>query len=99
MAGGLEEEPLDHGVAVVLRRGGEPALRVVPLGEVKDDGAGLPNREIAVVVVDERRGAPVRVVLGVRGGLVLALVEFEEDGVEGEPELLEHDGYFPVGGM
>ena len=47
-------------------------------------------------MVDDRRDAAVRVVLGVRGRLVLAALEVEVDGLVGQAELLEDDGDLPV---
>ena len=47
-------------------------------------------------MVDDRRDAAVGVVLGVLGGLVLALLEVEVDGLVGQAELLKDEGDLPV---
>ncbi len=98
MAGRLEEQPLDERVLVLPIRDREPLLLVVPVDEVQQDRARLPDHEVAVVVVDERRDASVRIVLGVLGCLVLALVEDEVDTFVGEAELFEDKCDFPVRG-
>lgn len=46
--------------------------RVVLADEVQDDGAGLPDGEVVVGVVDERRHAAVGVLVGVWRLLVFA---------------------------
>ena len=95
LAGRLEEEPLDEVVALLLVRDGDALLGVVLVDEVEDDRVGLPEREVAVVVVHERGDAPVRVEIRERRLLVLARGEVEVDGLVGQPELFEHEGDFP----
>lgn len=56
-----------------------------------------PDDEVGVRVVDQRRYAPVRIVRGVRGALLLVSVEVEVDGLVFETELAEHEGDFPAG--
>ena len=65
MAGRLEEEPLDEVVALLLVRDGDALLGVVLVDEVEDDRVGLPEREVAVVVVDDSWYPAIRVVLRV----------------------------------
>ena len=96
LSGGLEEEPLEEVELLALVDDAELALLVVALGEVIDDRGGLPDHEVAIAVVDERRDAPVGVVLCVLRCLLLALAEVEIDGLVGEAELLEHERDFPV---
>lgn len=47
-------------------------------------------------MIDERRDTPVRVVFGVLGLLLLALVQVEVDRLVQEAELLKDDGGLPV---
>ncbi len=89
LAGRLEKEPLDERVAVLLVRDGQPLLVVVAVDEVEHYRVRLPDHEVAVVVVDERGDAPVGAVLGELGGLLLALLEDEVDGLVREPELFQ----------
>lgn len=56
----------------------------------------VPEDEVAILVVDERGDASVRVVLRVLWGLVLALAKVEVNRVVGQAELLEHDGDLPA---
>ena len=65
----------------------------------REEGRGAPNREVAVLVVDERRNAPVRVVLGVRLGLLVALLEVEIHGLVAQAELFEHDCDLPAASL
>ena len=95
LAGRLEEEPLDEVVALLLVRDRDALLGVVLVDEVEDNRVGLPEREVAVVVVHERGDAPVRVEVRERRLLVLARGEVEVDGLVGQPELFEHEGDFP----
>ena len=92
----MEEEPLDQRVFLLVARHGQLLLGVVFVDEVEVDRVGLPDHEVAVVVVDERRDAPVGVVLGVLLILLLVLAEVEVDGAVVEAELLEDDDYLPV---
>ena len=59
-------------------------------------GACAPDREVVVLVVDERRDAAVGVVLGVLWRLVLALLEVEVDRLVSQAELLQDEGDLPV---
>ena len=96
MSRGLEEQPLDEGELVVAAVGKcKLLLRIVLVNEVEHDRVGLPDDKVAILVVDKGRDAAVRVVLGVRGLLVLGGVEVEVDGLVGEPELFEDDSDFP----
>ena len=99
LAGGLEEKPREQRVPLLVARHGQPLLGVVLVGEVEHDRVGLPHHEVVVVVVDERRDAPVGVVLGVFRGLLLALGEVEEDVLVGEAELFQHERDFAAGAM
>ena len=56
----------------------------------------VPDREVSVGVVDERRETAVRIELGVFGPLVLALGDVDCDSVVLEAELLEDNGDLPV---
>ena len=97
----LEEEPLDERVPLPLVGDGQPLLRVVLVDEVEEDRAGLPDDEVAVLVVDEGGDAAVRVQLRVRGRRLLVLGKVEVDGLVGEPELVEQERDLPesrVGG-
>jgi len=88
---GLEEEPL-LGVVGLGRAGSETQLvrLVVALDEVLDDGAGLPEGDARVGVVDG--GEPA---VGVDGE-VLGLLEVRQwdgFGLVGHPELFEDHGH------
>lgn len=57
---------------IVFVRAGREAdfvVRVVLLNEILNDGAGFPDREVAVVGVDERRQTAVRVHFDILGAL------------------------------
>ena len=95
----LEEKPLDEGVSLLLVRDSEPLLGVVLVDEVKENGIGLPDDEVAVLVVDESGDAAVRVQLRVRGRRLLVLGKVEVDGLVGEPELVEQERGLPDGGV
>ena len=63
--------------------------------EVEQDRGRLEHDKVVAVAVDEAGDAAVRVVLGVRWRLLLALGEVEEDGLVGEAELFEDERGFP----
>ena len=96
LAGSLEEEPLEEGVLKLLVRNSQALLGIVFVGEVKEDGVGLPYGEVGVVVVDECGNAPVRVEGRVGGSLLLAFGEVEVDGLVGQAELLKYECNFPI---
>lgn len=54
--------------------------------EVLEDGVGLPDGKVTVLVVNERGDTTVGVERDVGGGLLLLLVELEVDGSVGESE-------------
>ena len=89
LAGRLEEEPLDEVVALLLVRDGDALLGVVLVDEVQEDCIRLPEHEVSVLVVDDRRDASIRVVVDVRRLLLLVLAEVEIDRLVGQSELLE----------
>ena len=97
MAGRLEEEPLDEVVALLLVRDRDALLGVVLVDEVEQDRAALPDHKVAVLVVDERGDASIRVELCVFGRFVLLLGEVEVDGLVGQSERFEHHRDFPRG--
>ena len=70
----LEHQPLDHERAAFdVGRQQLPGL----LGEIDHDRARLEHREAAVVVIDDRRDAAVRIDLEVPRLLLLALLEVD----------------------
>ena len=56
----------------------------------------VPENEVAVLVIDDRRNATIGVVLDVLWRLLLVFIEVEVDGVVGQPELFEDDGDLPA---
>lgn len=54
--------------------------------EVLEDGVGLPDDKVTVLVVNERGNTTVGVERDVSGGLLLLLVKLEVDGSVGESE-------------
>ena len=95
LSGGLEEQPLKDRVLVVLVLPSDLLLLVVPVDEVEHDRVGLPDHEVAIAVVDERRDAPIGVVLRVRRRLLLVVEDVEVNGLIGETELLEDERDLP----
>lgn len=96
LAGGLEEQPLLQEVLFGEGGVGELVGLVVGVDEVLDDGAGFPQRDVCVWVLDGGDAA-VGVDFLVVGLLELRVVHVF--GLEGDVELSEDDGYFPwVGG-
>lgn len=89
LARGLEEQPLLLGEAFLDGRVAELVLFVVRLDEVGEDGAGLPEGEAAIFVVDDGGhaavGVDVRLGPLVRGGKLDGLV------FVGDAHLFEHD--------
>ena len=73
----------------------EALLGVVLVDEIEEDRVRLPEHEVSVLVVDDRRDAPVRVVVDVRGLLLLLLAEVEINRLVGQSELFENDRDFP----
>lgn len=69
----------------------QPALRIILLDEVQDNGAALPQREPRVRVLDGGHAA-----VGVEGdeGRLLDVVEFEGDDFVGQAEFFEDDEDF-----
>lgn len=91
----LVEQPLPGVLGLgAPRREADLSRRVVPLHQVLEDGARLPQHQVPALVVrvPDRREPPVRVhrqvrwPLDVREGDVFELVR--------HAELLEYDGYF-----
>ena len=98
LSAGLEEQPLLGEVRVVGSRCKRKlAGGVVGLGEVLEDGAGLPQREVSVGVVDGGHAA-----VGVDGeeGGLLQLGELRVDQLIRDGELFaEHAHFGRVGTM
>ena len=94
LSGRLEEQPLHERRAVLLARDvraeRDPPLGVVLVREIHDDRVGLPEREVAVVVIDECRNAPVGVQENVRRLLVLQRGEVEVETFVREAELFKY---------
>ena len=72
---------------------------VIVLLQVEQDRRCLKDNEVVPLAIDERRDAPVGVVLGVFRGLLLALGEVEEDVLVGEAELFQHERDFARGAI
>lgn len=70
-------------------------LRVVAVDDVEQDRVRLPHREVAVVVVHERRDSPVWVQREVLCALLLARGKVEVLALVRQPELLEHERDLP----
>ena len=61
MSRGLEEQPLDERVLLLLIGDRKPPLGVVLVREVEKNGVGLPEDEVPVVVVNQGGDTTVRV--------------------------------------
>jgi len=87
LARGLEEEPLELLVLVILRAGTEFALRIILVGEIGKDGVRLPEYEVVVGVVDDCRDTTVRVEVNMWGRLLLLLAKVQVDRFIRQAEL------------
>ena len=58
-------------------------------------GPNVPEDVVVVLVIDERRDAAVRVVLGVFGSLLLEFVKVEVDALVGEAKFGQDEGDLP----
>ena len=93
----LEEKPLDEGVSLLLVRDSEPLLGVVLVDEVKENGIGLPDDEVAVLMVDDGGDPAIWVQFGMFGRHMLVLEEIQVDRFVGKSELFEEYCYLPKG--
>ena len=91
----MEEKPLDEGVSLLLVRDSEPLLGVVLVDEVKENGIGLPDDEVAVLMVDDGGDPAIWVQFGMFGRHMLVLEEIQVDRFVGKSELFGEDCFLP----
>ena len=96
MSRGLEEQPLDERVLLLLIGNRKSLLRVVLVREVEKNGVGLPEDEVPIVMVNQGGDTAVRVVLGVFRSLLLVLAKVEVDRLVRESKLFENVDDLPV---
>lgn len=89
----LKHQPLHRLRTIFVVLEADLFLQIVLPDNIHDHRTALPDREVIVVMIDKRWKTPVRADIDVR--CLFDIVEIEEDGVIGEPKLLEDGCDFP----